>query len=176
MHLHFRNIIDICCGTGRQCEILARPGVSVTGIDLSPAMLATAKAKSSGTVRYCEADAANLPFDDHSFDAAIISLALHEKSHALRGKIIREALRVLTDDGKLLLVDYSSADTTRAKVGLVFMGLAEWLAGAEHYTHFRSYMDSGSIDTLLSENGLSIILNRKFHLGTISLVLSENRR
>src|SRR3954470_16404979 len=38
-------VLEIGCGTGRLTPALARAGHSVTGIDLSPAMLARARAK-----------------------------------------------------------------------------------------------------------------------------------
>lgn len=65
-------VLDIGCGTGRHAVELARRGMRVTGLDLSPQMLALARqrAEAAGVeVRWLEADATqfNLPA---KFDAA----------------------------------------------------------------------------------------------------------
>ncbi len=41
-----RRILDVACGTGEQAIMLAKAGIEVTGIDLSPAMLGVARDKS----------------------------------------------------------------------------------------------------------------------------------
>ena len=60
-------LIDIGCGTGGYAAALAERGWDVTGVDVSEDMLRRAEAKGVRTVR---ADAATLPFEDASFDAA----------------------------------------------------------------------------------------------------------
>jgi SAM-dependent methyltransferase len=42
------DVLEIACGTGRIASRLAREGVNVTGLDLSPELLAIARAKSAG--------------------------------------------------------------------------------------------------------------------------------
>ncbi|MDI6697486.1 MAG: class I SAM-dependent methyltransferase [Candidatus Saccharicenans sp.] len=67
-------ILDVGCGTGRHAIELARRGYSVTGIDISEAMLQRAreKAMEAGVqVDFLQADARNLPFKN-LFDAAIM--------------------------------------------------------------------------------------------------------
>jgi len=64
-------ILDVGCGTGRHSIELARRGFDVTGIDLSEAMLAKARAKAVGlNVRFIQADATKFVFDE-PFDAVI---------------------------------------------------------------------------------------------------------
>lgn len=43
-----RNWLDLCCGTGRLLEILAREGYSATGLDASPHMLRYARRNAPG--------------------------------------------------------------------------------------------------------------------------------
>ncbi|MEN6483790.1 MAG: methyltransferase domain-containing protein [Syntrophobacteraceae bacterium] len=168
----YRSFLDICCGTGEQCEMLARLGLSATGIDLSPAMLATARAKGSGLVCYHEEDASKLHFSEESFDAILISLALHEKAPDVRDAIVREALRVLKKGGMLMIVDYTAPDSTCGKLSLAFLSIAEWFAGSEHYAHFRSFMKSGALDALLRKHNLSPMRRSAFHWGATALVLA----
>lgn len=170
-----RSFLDVCCGTGEQCEMLARFGLSVTGVDLSPAMLATARAKTSGLVRYYEEDASRLHFRDESFDTALISLALHEKAPYVRDAIVREALRVLRKGGTLMIVDYSAPHSIRAKFSIAFLSIAEWFAGAEHYAHFRSFMKSGALDDLVRKHNLSPMRRSTFHGGATALVVAEKQ-
>ncbi|MGH9844274.1 MAG: class I SAM-dependent methyltransferase [Blastocatellia bacterium] len=82
------SVLDLGCGTGIQTEWLARYGSQVTGIDISDQLLkmAAEKCASYGTVKLAEADAANLPFPDASFDSVVsygetISHAVVELGH-----------------------------------------------------------------------------------------------
>jgi ubiquinone/menaquinone biosynthesis C-methylase UbiE len=74
-----RRALDIGTGTGAGAFTIARrfPHVEVVGVDLAPAMLAEAceltPPELAGRVRFEQADASRLPYDDHSFD--LLSLA-----------------------------------------------------------------------------------------------------
>jgi malonyl-CoA O-methyltransferase len=70
-------VLDIGTGTGVAALALADwfPSAAVTGVDLSPAMLAEARRK-GGRVRFEVADAAHLPFGDASFDLVVLMNAV----------------------------------------------------------------------------------------------------
>ncbi|WP_158735282.1 bifunctional 2-polyprenyl-6-hydroxyphenol methylase/3-demethylubiquinol 3-O-methyltransferase UbiG [Alteribacillus sp. YIM 98480] len=62
--------IDLCCGNGRHARWLARKGLHVTGIDLSPALLKKAIDLTAGlSVHYQRADIRDVPLLQE-FDAA----------------------------------------------------------------------------------------------------------
>jgi demethylphylloquinol methyltransferase len=70
--------LDLCCGSGdlafRLAKYVGTTG-KVYGVDFSPNLLAAAKERSQSqypqpTISWIEADALDLPFDDHYFDAA----------------------------------------------------------------------------------------------------------
>ena len=66
-------VVDVGCGTGRHAVPLAQRGVRVTGVDLSAAMLARARARAEAAgvdVALVKADARDLP-PIGPFDAAI---------------------------------------------------------------------------------------------------------
>jgi SAM-dependent methyltransferase len=71
-------VLDIGTGTGEAALFLARefPRASVRGVDISEEMVRTAKAKvgldPEGRVAFKVADAAALPYDEHSFDLAAL--------------------------------------------------------------------------------------------------------
>ena len=67
-------VLDVACGTGNAAIPAAQAGAQVTGVDLSPEMLAVARrrAESAGVeVAWTEADAERLPWDDGAFDVVL---------------------------------------------------------------------------------------------------------
>jgi SAM-dependent methyltransferase len=81
-------LVDVGCGTGSYAGALAELGWTVTGVDVSEDMLRRARGKGVNAV---QADAAALPFDDASFDAAI-SIFTHtdvEDFSAVVGEVAR---------------------------------------------------------------------------------------
>jgi SAM-dependent methyltransferase len=92
--------LDLGCGEGRVSRDLAERGHRVTGVDVSPTLLEAARAAHpEGT--YVTADAADLPFPDHSFDLVVAYNSLMDVED-LPGSV-REASRVLRPGGKLVL-------------------------------------------------------------------------
>lgn len=76
------DVLDLACGTGAVTMELAAQGMSpgsVTGVDISPGMLAVAaeNAKEAGIdATWIEADATALPLPDDAFDVAFCQQAL----------------------------------------------------------------------------------------------------
>lgn len=93
--------LDLGCGTGMQTLALARLGLHVTGIDISPEMLARARARQIPGAVLVEGDAAALPFADERFDLVISVTAMEFMPDPARAA--REAMRVLRPGGRLVL-------------------------------------------------------------------------
>lgn len=105
-----RRILDLGCGTGSMTRLLKQtfPGAEVTGLDLSPYMLAVAESKAQDEnleIRWCQAQAEHTGFPEASFDVVTASLLLHETPPAIAQAILREAHRLLTVGGELVLLD-----------------------------------------------------------------------
>ena len=69
-----REVLDLGTGSGNVALLLAADGYDVTGIDLSPGMLAQARAKLESHPHpptFLEADAADPPFPHRSMDAIV---------------------------------------------------------------------------------------------------------
>jgi SAM-dependent methyltransferase len=65
-----KRVLDIGCGAGATCELLAAQGADVTGLDVSYPMLAVARARLGSRVDFVEADAATWR-SDKPFDMAV---------------------------------------------------------------------------------------------------------
>ena len=109
-------VLDVGCGTG-SLAIAAKRAVGPTGmacgIDASPEMLARAEKKAGKAgvaVVFKQAAAQALPFPDRQFDAALSTVMLHHLPRSGRQQCLREIERVLKSHGRLLVVDFGSAE------------------------------------------------------------------
>ncbi len=96
-------VLDAACGTGRHAAYLAELGHTVTGLDLSPDMLAVARPRVPGA-RFVEAPLVPLPFEDGEFDAAVCALALSHVADPTEA--IAELARVVRPGGALIISDF----------------------------------------------------------------------
>jgi ubiquinone/menaquinone biosynthesis C-methylase UbiE len=102
-------VLDIGTGTGALAMRLARAGAEVTGVDLAPALIETARrlaAEEGLQIRYEVGDAENLPYEDAGFDVVTSSLgSMFAPDHAA---VARELSRVCRPGGRLGLAHWSS--------------------------------------------------------------------
>jgi ubiquinone/menaquinone biosynthesis C-methylase UbiE len=109
-------VLEVGCGTGVLTRRLADRGEvrTVIGVDNAPTLLARARELSGGSVdvRFREADARSLPFEDAEFDVVVFDSTL---SHVPRAATaVEEAFRVLVPGGRLAAFDGDYATTTVA--------------------------------------------------------------
>jgi len=99
-------VLEVGVGTGLNLPHYA-PGTSVTGIDLSPSMLAVARQRTAGLeleVDLREMDAEALDFEDASFDTVVYSLCLCTIPDPARA--IEEGLRVARPGARLVFFEH----------------------------------------------------------------------
>ena len=151
-------LLDLGCGGGARTPLLQDLGWTVVGVDLSADQLDVARARLGAAVELVEADAADLPFADESFDA-VAALVVHTDLDDYPGAVT-EAARVLrpggayvhagihpcffghfsepVEDGRLLRPGYHETELSfhgwdpagaRAKVGARHVPLAGLLNG-----------------------------------------------
>ncbi len=116
-------VLDVGCGTGRHSIELAKRGYRVTGVDLSPGMLARARAKAEEagvSVEWVHGDATRFSFAE-PFDAAICLCGgafglLSGGDDALEQPlaILRNVERSLRPGGKCLFTVLNACRTIRS--------------------------------------------------------------
>jgi len=147
--------------------MLQAQGFSGKGIDLSKAMLAVSN-QGMDKADCSLQDATQVTYDDQTFDLVTTTFALHEKSHETARKIVEEMVRLTSEGGDILIVDYElSGKTSTLSKALIY--LIEKIAGGEHYKNFRSYLRLGGLSTLLHKTPLTEV--RRYYFGKHGIVL-----
>ncbi|MFY7065574.1 class I SAM-dependent methyltransferase [Nocardiopsis changdeensis] len=98
--------LEVAVGTGHDLPYYP-DGIELTGLDLSPAMLARARRRAAALgrpVTLVEGDAQEMRFDDGAFDTVLCALSLCAIPDQRRA--LAEMYRVLRPGGRLLLVDH----------------------------------------------------------------------
>lgn len=104
--LDLAEVLDIGCGTGSLSLRLAELGHTVTGIDLSPAMLAQAKAKAQTAgqqITFQVMNGADPQFSPQQFDVVLcrhLLWALPEPA-----QVLQRWVKLLKPGGRLLLIE-----------------------------------------------------------------------
>ena len=153
---HEQRVIDIACGTGSQALSIAGKAGSVTGIDLSEEMIATAtrsaERKGIDNVEFELTDASDLSkYKDNEFDIAVTSMAIHQFDASLAIKILTEMKRIAM---KVMIVDYNYPVPKGFLRILVFS--IERFAGGDHYRNFRIYMAKEGVRYFTKAAGLTV--------------------
>lgn len=107
------SVLDIAGGTGDLTAQFSRrvgPEGEVVLADINDAMLKVGRDKLRdrgyvGNIRYVQADAEQLPFDDNSFD--IITIAFGLRNVTDKAAALRSMFRVLKPGGRLLVLEFS---------------------------------------------------------------------
>jgi len=103
-------VLDVASGTGDLAIELARrvqPGGEVIGSDFSDNMLELARAKAP-ELRFEQANALDLPYDDDSFDAATVGFGARNFSDLPQG--LREMTRVVRPGGRVVILEITTPE------------------------------------------------------------------
>ena len=102
------HVLDVACGTGDMCLLLAKQGCSVTGVDLSEEMLNIAR-KKTASANFQLGNAEALPFPDATFDAVTCAFGVRNFVHLEQG--LGEMLRVLKPGGRMAILELATPDS-----------------------------------------------------------------
>src|SRR3954454_9903377 len=143
----YRSFLDIGTGTGRMLQLLGNRAAHAVGLDSSHSMLAVARANlERAEVRGADlrqGDAYGPPFANDSFDLIVIHQVLHFLDDPARA--VREAARLLTPGGRLLIVDF-------APHSLEFL--------RTDHAHVRLGFRADTVEAWLDQAGLDVATTR----------------
>jgi ubiquinone/menaquinone biosynthesis C-methylase UbiE len=184
-----QDVVDLGCGTGRWLKKLEclRPH-SLTGVDLSPAMLEQARVKCSPSTHLLQSDCTETPLRERSADRVLASFLLSYLPDL--AAFAREAARVLRPSGAIHVSDlhpnttaygwrrtfraagtvfeiethrYTLAHLTETmwRSGLRLDQFAEWSLGPPEAAIFER---AGKLDTYLQVESLPVVYWARFTL------------
>jgi len=181
--LHLRpgaRVLDVATGTGALATAIVRAtegSVSVTGCDVNDHMLSVAKARTLRTdapVAWVRGDATHLPFAGETFDAVTIGFAIDDMPD--RDACVREMLRVLRPEGRLLLLELGQpeAGLPRALFRLYLRVFRVLSAGYRHLEkEILGDRGADAIEGLLRRSGFARYARRNLSWGIARLHTAE---
>lgn len=119
-------VVDLGCGDGALAQETARFARTVVGVDRRPELVErareTARRTNGRKATFRVADIEALPFEDASFDVAILAQSLHVTADPAAA--LAEAARVLVPGGRVLVLDLLPHDEAwvRQRLGHVRQG------------------------------------------------------
>jgi ubiquinone/menaquinone biosynthesis C-methylase UbiE len=154
-------VLDVGCGTGTNLALYHRAGCLVHGIDLSPSMLEVARDRLGKHADLRVGDASEMPYRDNSFDLVTSTLTLHEMPYMIRPQVMKEMIRVISREGRILLTDYHPGPIRFPK-GWMFKAVIlflERVAGGEHFKNYRDFLKKKGLPGLIDASKL--VLEKK---------------
>ena len=147
-----QRILEVGVGTGLALPMY-RSDATVVGIDLSPEMLAKARARVArnglGNIEtLVEMDAENLEFDDSSFDcvfAVYVASVVPDPA-----KLVTEMQRVCVPGGDIVVVNHFASDS----------GFLSWIEKATvSLSHFIGFKPDFRYDDFVRLSGMELLAN-----------------
>jgi ubiquinone/menaquinone biosynthesis C-methylase UbiE len=96
-------ILDIACGQGVLCRILAEKGAEVTGVDAAKELIESARQRGPASIRYHVADAGRADFLPASYFTSAACILAIQNMHPLP-PVFAGVARSLIDGGRLVIV------------------------------------------------------------------------
>ena len=116
-------VLELACGTGLLSVRIAGSVKLLEATDFSEEMIRQAKAKAhSSRLHFSVQDATNLPYTPGTFDAVVISNALHIMPEP--EKALAEIRRVLKQDGILFAPTFTAAESLLGRTRIHIMELS----------------------------------------------------
>ena len=166
-----KTVLELATGTGLIAKNIVNAAAHIEATDASAEMIAEAKRDtSSAKLHFSVQDMFRLPYANGSFDAVIVSNALHIVPQP--EKALAEIRRVLKDDGVLIAPTFTHAGNSfSGKVRAFFMKLAGF--------PLHSKWTSEEYMTFLRQNGWTVrksaVLKASFPLTYTECTKSEVR-
>ena len=185
-----QRVLDLGCGTGDlsfSLALAAEPGIEITGLDYSRAMLKLAREKATRagvgkTVNFIHGEATSLPFPDEYFDCVGISFAFRNLTYKNPVMLphLSEVLRVLRPNGRYVIVESSQPGNriTRALFHLYLHAfvapIGSLLSGQRQAYHYLAesasrFYSPEEISEMLYKRGFREVNYRSLLLGAAGI-------
>ncbi len=173
-----KTLLDLGCGTGLELDEIFRlhPCAAVTGIDMTPAMLAVLRQKHADkALTLIEGDYFTVSFGEECFDAAVSVESLHHFTPAAKLGLYKRLYAALRPGGVYVECDYmveTQAEEDFYCAELDRLKAAQGLA-PETFYHYDTPLTVENQQHLLREAGFAVrFISRKG--GTTVLLAEKN--
>jgi ubiquinone/menaquinone biosynthesis C-methylase UbiE len=160
-------VLEVAIGTGLNLPHYPAD-VTITGIELSPAMLAIAKQRAADLGRDVDlhtGDAQALPFSDEAFDTVVCALSLCTIPDPATA--IGEMRRVLVPGGRLLLLDHIASTWPPVRAVQWLLERVTIRAAGEHFTRRQL--------PLVEASGFDTVEVERLKAGSIERIVARKR-
>lgn len=155
-------VLEVAIGTGRSLPFYPAD-TRVTGVDLSPEMLAIARKRAGDegrAVELMEGDAERLPVADASFDTVLCALSLC--SIPRPAAAIAEMRRALVPGGRLLLLDHIASTWPPIRAAQWLLERVTIRTAGEHFTRRQL--------PLVEAAGFDVVETERLKAGTVERI------
>jgi len=174
--------LDLACGTGDICELLAEryPEGEIVGLDLTAEMLDLARERiDNPAIRFVEGDMAATGLEDVSFDLITGSYALRNAPQL--DQALEEISRLLKPGGEAVFLDFARAESELGR-RLQYLLLRSWcglwgriLSGSWQVHGYIAeslarYPDPQTLQQMLEQAGLRPVSRQSLFGGMMSLL------
>jgi phosphatidylethanolamine/phosphatidyl-N-methylethanolamine N-methyltransferase len=146
-------LLEVGVGSGLSLPFY-RPGLQVTGVDISPRMLerAAMRVKRHGLqhVTLMQMDGEKLDFPAHTFDVVVALYVVSTTSSP--GKMMRELERVCTPGGKIFILNHFSKNGAMRTVEKWVKPVADRIGWNSCFTRSRIFSPSLRLTSITSAN------------------------
>jgi ubiquinone/menaquinone biosynthesis C-methylase UbiE len=146
-------LLDAGIGTGRNCAYYP-PTATVSGIDISPAMLERARRRCPTLAeggRLYQMDVTALQFERATFDAAVSSFLFCVLPDQLLVPALRELGRVVKPGGIIRLIEYvRPKGTLRRAITYLWQPWIAWAYGASYDRHTEQHVPAAGLELVES--------------------------
>jgi ubiquinone/menaquinone biosynthesis C-methylase UbiE len=155
-------VLEVAIGTGRSLPYYPTHS-RVTGVDLSPGMLAIARERAVAegrAVELLEGDAERLPVDDASFDTVLCALSLCSIPDPATA--LAEMRRALVPGGRLLLLDHVASTWPPIRAAQWLLERVTIRTAGEHFTRRQL--------PLVRAAGFDVVESERLKAGTVERI------
>jgi ubiquinone/menaquinone biosynthesis C-methylase UbiE len=159
-------VLEVAAGTGLNLPFYPAATTTITGIDLSPAMLAIARQRAADLGVRADlhtGDAQALPFEDATFDTVVCALSLCTIPDPATA--IAEMRRVLLPGGRLLLLDHVGSTWPPIRAAQWLLEQVTRRAAGEHFTRRQL--------PLVRAAGFDVVEVERLKAGTVERVFAR---